>query len=180
MEPGPGGHVYAASEGSHQVKVFTKSGANVRTLGTGVRGAGNNEFASPYCVRVEPGPDGHIYISDSNNYRVQVLNKEGAHVRTIGVTGQQGSGNHQFRYPWGLSVEPGAAGHLYVADTDNHRVQVFNKAGAYVRTIGVTGEPGTGSHQFHRPEGVAVEPGPDGLVYVTDYENERVLVFLKV
>ena len=180
MEPGAGGHVYAAAAEMHQVKVFTKSGASVRTLGTGVRGAGNNQFASPLCVRAEPGPDGHIYVSDLGNYRIQIFNKEGAHVRTIGVTGQRGSGNHQFDTPWGLCVEPGAAGHLYVTDTNNHRVQVFNKAGAYVRTIGVTGQQGTGTHQLDRPEGVAVEPGPDGLVYVTDYGNDRLLVFMKV
>ena len=129
----------------------TKSGASGRTLGR-VRGAGNNQFANPRCVCVEPGPDGHIYAADLGNYRVRVLNKEGAHVRTIG--GQRGSGNHQFRYPWGLCVEPGAAGHLYVTDTANYRGQVFDKAGAYVPTIKVTRQRGTASH------GVDVDPGP--------------------
>ncbi len=46
-----------------------------------------------------------------------------------------------------------------------------------LRTIGVTGQAGKGVHQLNRPEGVAVD---DGLVYVTDYENHRLHVYLKV
>ena len=45
---------------------------------------------------------------------------------------------------------------LYVADAGNHRVQVLTKEGAYVRTLGVTGECGAGNHQFSEPSGVCV------------------------
>ena len=63
------------------------------------------------------------------NHRVQVLKKEdGTHVRTIGVTGQEGGGNHHFTRPYAVAVEPGPDGLLlYVVDEDNHRVLVFLK-----------------------------------------------------
>ena len=44
----------------------------------------------------------------------------------------------------------------------------------YVRTLGTTGEPGEGNHQFECPTGVCVEPGPDGRVYVADTYNHRI------
>ena len=71
-------------------------------------------------------------MADSFNHRIQVLTKGGAHVRTIGVTGQPGSGNHQLNYPYGVAVEPGPDGRLWVADANNHRVLVFLKCAVVV------------------------------------------------
>ena len=55
----------------------------------------------------------------------------------------------------------GEGGRVWVADSINNRVQVFNKAGAYVRTIGGNGQ-GNGNNQFDRPVGAAIEPGEGG------------------
>ena len=68
---------------------------------------------------------------------------------------------------------------MYVADQSNHRVQVFSKAGAYVRTLGGNGAGG-GNNQFHSPNGVTVEPGEGGRVFVADNLNHRVQAFLRV
>ena len=69
----------------------------------------------------------------------------------------------------------GPTGTVYVADTDNQRVQVFNSSGVYQSTIGTTDSYGSGNNQFSYPEGVAV--GPTGTVYVADINNQRVQVF---
>ena len=105
-----------------------------------------------------------------------MFTKEGVRVRTIG---ENGEGNGQFRSPTGVAVEPGPEGRLYVADNSNQRVQVLTKTGEHVRTIGVTGRWGKGNHRLSHPYAVAAEPGPDGLLYVADSENWRVLVFVK-
>ena len=76
-------------------------------------------------------------------------------------------------------MEPGPDGHIFAVDSENHRIQVLTKSGQYVRTIGVTGQKGSGNHQFGTPNAVAVEPGPDGCLYVVDEKNQRLLVFLK-
>ena len=53
-------------------------------------------------------------------------------VRRFGVTGERGEGNHQFDLPCGVWAEPGPKGHVYVADSFNHRVQILTKDGAHV------------------------------------------------
>lgn len=67
------------------------------------------------------------------------------------------------------------AGNLYVADTLNHRIAVYNPRGRLIRTWG---SAGTGPGQFSprdSPQDVTV--GPEGLVYAVDTWNQRVEVF---
>ena len=47
----------------------------------------------------------------------------------LATWGEKGSGLGQFGEPQGISVGPG--GFLYVADTENHRIQVFATDGTY-------------------------------------------------
>ncbi len=74
-------------------------------------------------------------------------------------------------------VAPGALafrqGRLYVADVSQHRVLVFDEAGALLRTIG--GGRGAGPGQFAYPNGIWVTDAGD--VYVTDSNNARIQVF---
>jgi uncharacterized protein (TIGR03663 family) len=86
------------------------------------------------------------------------------------VFGGAGSDPSQFREPRGVTTD--ARGNLYVADTKNHRIQIFDGNGAYVRSIGAEGTvPG----QFREPGGVAVDP--EGQIYVADTWNHRVQRF---
>jgi DNA-binding beta-propeller fold protein YncE len=64
-------------------------------------------------------------------------------------------------------VDP--AGYIYVADTGNHRIQKFDRAGRYIREIGGFGwEPG----QFSSPIGLSAREGLN--VYVADSQNRRI------
>lgn len=77
--------------------------------------------------------------------------------------------------PRGIASDP--AGNLYVADTLNHRIAVFDRHGTFVRAWG---SAGAGKGQFSSrdsPLGLAV--GPDGRVYVADTWNQRIEVFSK-
>jgi DNA-binding beta-propeller fold protein YncE len=64
-----------------------------------------------------------------------------------------------------------AAGHVFVTDYSNHRVQVFDRDG---RFLAAWGEYGTDAGEFASALGVAV--GSDGTVYVTD-EGKRLQAF---
>ncbi|MGH2616807.1 MAG: 6-bladed beta-propeller, partial [Thermomicrobiales bacterium] len=66
------------------------------------------------------------------------------------------------------------AGSVYVADTENHRIQTFHDD-VYVAKFGAYGN---GNGQFNTPLGVAVDL--DGRVYVADWGNHRIQVFKPV
>ena len=109
--------------------VLNKEGVQLQTIGETTSGRGNNQFNHPRSVAVEPGLDGRIYVADGFNHRVQVFSKEVVYVRTIG-RGHVNRLMHRFhvRNPWGVCIDQGPDGCVYVADKGNMRVLVFLKA----------------------------------------------------
>jgi hypothetical protein len=91
--------------------------------------------------------------------------------KQVGKWGKPGTGNGQFsNNASGLATTRG--GNLYVADTDNNRVQVFTAKGGFVDKFGAIG---SGNGQFMSSQDVAISP--DGSVFVADYRNDRVQKF---
>lgn len=89
---------------------------------------------------------------------------------SLGVVGFAGTGDGQFGAPKGMAVDD--QDRLYVADTQNDRVQVLDAAGTFIRKWGTAG---TAPGEFADPMDVAVDD--QGLVYVADYNNNRVQLF---
>lgn len=89
--------------------------------------------------------------------------------------GHKGSGRGEFCCPEDICVVETTEGkvEIYVADMENHRIQVLTEQGEFLRSFG---SPGTGNDQFNRPRGVAVDVERD-RVYVTDCRNNRISVF---
>ena len=87
--------------------------------------------------------------------------------------GSQGTGNGQFMHPIGIARAP-SNGDIYIADTNNSRIQRFSSAGVFQTAWG--GE-GSADGQFMAPRGVAVDP-ETGAVFVADLFNHRIQVFL--
>lgn len=91
----------------------------------------------------------------------------------VGEFGELGSGEGQFDYPYDVAIHENR---VYVADSHNNRVQVFDLDGAYLFQWGGTGvEDG----QFRRNRGIGATPftGPDAAIFVTDAKNDRVQKF---
>jgi sugar lactone lactonase YvrE len=94
----------------------------------------------------------------------------GPSYKLVGKWGKTGRANGQFVNANGIAVDK--AGIVYVADSDNHRVQVFSAKGAFLRKWG---SHGTGNGQFDIAEDVEV--APDGTVWVADQQNGRLQAF---
>ncbi|MCE9594198.1 MAG: NHL repeat-containing protein [Planctomycetes bacterium] len=143
------------------------SGSHCVTFGGGLclggRGTAPGEFNTPrgICIAGEK-----LYVADSRNDRVQVLDLDG---KPLFVIGSRGTSEGHFLAPLDVAVD--AEENVYVADSDNHRVQKFDSHGAFLKTWGDFGSyPG----QFASPTSLDVV---GERVYVVDRENHRVQVF---
>ncbi len=84
--------------------------------------------------------------------------------------GSKGTGNGQFDEPTGISAN--GTGHIFVADTLNNRIQIFDASGKYLDQFG---QSGTGNGQFNRPQGIAING--TGHIFVADTLNNRIQIF---
>src|SRR5205823_120503 len=82
--------------------------------------------------------------------------------------GTYGSGPGEFHGPSGITLD--ARGHVYVADTNNNRVQEFSAAGAY---LAQWGQLGGGKAALRFPTGIAVDA--TGTIWVGDMGNNRIV-----
>jgi DNA-binding beta-propeller fold protein YncE len=73
------------------------------------------------------GPDGTLYMTNTNPYQIIVIHPGEPFFTTWGSTG---SGAGQFTYPTGISVD--GNGNVYVADTGNNRIQKFTSQGVFL------------------------------------------------
>jgi DNA-binding beta-propeller fold protein YncE len=137
---------------------------------------------------IAAGPDGDIYVVDSDNNRIQVFDWEGTFLREWGSQcnlstgvgcadldgdGPMGWGDGQFQEPWGIAVA--GDGRVYVADTWNHRIQAFDSEGSFLTAWGTYGQTTDATTLFYGPRDVTVDAS--GRVLVTDTGNKRVMVF---
>jgi DNA-binding beta-propeller fold protein YncE len=155
------GNYYVAEFGEQQR--ISKLDADGRCVGCwGSPGAEPGQFARIRALAL--GPDGHLYVADACNHRVQVFTRDGRLVRCWGRPGPQPG---QLAYPYDLAF--GRRGELYVVEYGNHRVQKFTPAGV---SLGCWGGPGREPGRLWCPWALAVDS--HGRVHVLDSENHRV------
>ncbi|MBI4493292.1 MAG: hypothetical protein HY690_10940 [Chloroflexi bacterium] len=148
------GLLYLTDVARHQVLVLSPDGGLVRAIGTG-RGKESGEFAYPNGVWV--AEDGEVFVSDSNNGRIQVFDAEGRFQRTLQP--------HRLLQPRGLVQD--SRGRLHVADTQANDIAVLDPAGH------ILGRYGTGE-ELASPTGLALR---GQVLYVADRGNGRVIAW---
>ncbi len=115
-----------------------------------------------------------LYIADPEQDQVFVYDADPPFkkIRALGTPGKGHSLNTpgDFSKPIGVAVDKD--GYLYVTDTWNNRVEVFDADGNFIRTWGKAGD---GPGYFARPKGIAIDG--DGHVWVADSVQERVQLF---
>ncbi|MCW2766761.1 MAG: hypothetical protein JWO11_2720 [Nocardioides sp.] len=112
------GNVYAAAPTEDVVYKFSSTGTLLAKFGS--HGTGAGQFDGAYGVAVKGD---RIYVSEMDNNRISVLTTSGSFVGSFGATG---AAHGSFRRPTALAFD--AQGRLYVTDTGNERVEVFNVA----------------------------------------------------
>ena len=152
---------------SYPLSSSAEAAGYVHTRDFGELGSGEGQFNTPFDVEVR---DDEVFVADSHNNRVQVLDLDGNFRRVWGGTGDA---DGQFRRNRGLSVDPRPGQDwIYVTDAKNDRVQRFTLAGLHLDSWGTIG---AGDEEFFRPRGIAVLD--DGRIAIGDADNQRVKIY---
>jgi ABC-type Fe3+ transport system permease subunit/sugar lactone lactonase YvrE len=133
----------------------------------GVHGTNRGQIIFPRSAVTDS--QGNIFIGEYGVLeRVQKFSPRGGAL--LLQIGHAGTGPGTFNRPEGLGMD--LADILYVADSCNHRIQVFEADGTFLRTYG---RAGTGPGELSYPYDVQVDR--DGNQFVCEFGNSRVQVF---
>lgn len=122
-------------------------------------------FSGPTNVAVDRS--GNIYVADTFNCRIQVLNQEGNFLHAFGKRGDRPG---EFIRPKGIAVD--SEGHIYVADAEFNNFQVLSKEGQPLLAVGTLG---IGSGEFGLIAGMYIDSRD--RIYTTEMYIGRIQVF---
>ncbi len=131
----------------------------------GSEGTGKGQLRWPTGIATDG--NGHVWVADSANNRVEEFNEAGECIFEFGT---YGSADGQFKEP--LSIALASTGKIWVTDSGNDRVEEFSQEGKFLAKFG--GE-GTGPGKFSQAWGLAI--APDGHIWVSDALYYRVEEF---
>ncbi len=158
--------LFVSDPGLHHILIFNSAHKAEDVITDGL--------VSPGAMAIDR-ENRQLYVSDIDLDQVLVYDADSLKlIRKIGTTGH----NHElttpgdFAKPTGLAVD--SDGNLYVADTLNNRIEVFDADGKFISTFGKAGD---GPGYFGRPKGVAIDS--DDHIWVADGMQDRVQVFNK-
>lgn len=150
---GPDDTIYCTDDGDHTVRKCTLSGNVLLTIGIPGRPAPfMSGFPFHRCTHTALSPQGDIYVSDGyGNARIYKYSPDG---RLLMSWGEPGTDPGQFNLPHNICCD--VDGWVYVADRENHRVQVFDGNGKFE----------TQWHNMHRPSALYLTPGKCPICYL--------------
>ena len=189
-------NIYVADSTTDSISVFSDNGNFLFKFGD--TGSGDDEFRDVSGMIIDDDDD-ILYVADTRNDRIQmyeltdgsncpsgtdeIVNDEVCFIDNFGSSGDD---DGRFDEPAGLAFDEDDK-LLYVADTENNRIQVFEIVSGNTCPSGTNeiidgvcfveeyGSSGTGNGDFNSPSGLALDTSND-LLYVADTDNNRVQI----
>jgi len=163
--------------------IFAAPGVITTVAGSGERGfSGDGGLATEAKFDFPNGVvfdrSGHLFIADVNNHRVRRVDAVTGIITTVAGSGRQGfsgdgglASEAQLSYPNGVVFD--RSGHLYISDSENHRVRRVDAATGIITTIAGNGKAGFGGDgglateaKLNYPAGLAFNSA--GHLYIAD------------
>jgi DNA-binding beta-propeller fold protein YncE len=159
------GNILVVEPHYQRINVFSPEGKLLAQWGK--RGTNAGELMMPRAVAVNSR--GEVLVSEYGMVeRVQRFAPRGE--KFLSGFGHPGNGPGEFNRAEGLGID--SQDRLYVADSCNHRIQVFSSDGKFLRTYG---KAGTGKGEFSYPYDICLDKA--GRQYVCEFGNSRIQVF---
>lgn len=131
----------------------------------GENGEGDGNFVEPIGIKLY---NNKIYVADSKNKRVQILDKNGGFINKIMVDLNNMSMACQFL---GISLDADKDS-LFAIDTEICSIKKYDIYGTYMKTIG---SKGSGAGQLFNPSDLALDS--DNNIWAVDTGNNRLVKF---
>ena len=181
------GRLFVADSANDVIRVIDANGSTVSTYaGSGASGSTDTStttasFANPFGLAL--AADGRLFVADSDNNRIRVIDANGSIVSTYAGSGTSGSDDGStttasFADPTGLALA--ADGRLFVSDRSRHIIRVINANASIVSTYAGSGafsfaiDDSTTTATFSAPRGLAL--AADGRLFVADSVNNLIRV----
>ena len=145
------------------IAVSETRGGNVTVISPDNKRKSFGNFSDPRGIAITN--DGHIVVSDDHTVSKWTLDG-------VYINGTYGKQQFQFNVPVGLAVHP-ITGQIYVADSDNHCIQVLNSDFSAFGKIVYHGS--ISFQKLDQPLHIAFDS--NGILYVTDFTNHRIVKF---
>ncbi len=164
------GNLLVADTHYFRMLVYTPQGKLLedKTIG-GTAGHGQGEFE--FVTDAVQDSKGNYYVAEYGTFdRIQKFTSQGKYVYEWGGHGEEPG---QFIRPQGLEIDD--QDRIWVADSCNHRIQVFDVSGERAVLVDVWGRQGDQLGELKYPYGLALDG--QGHVYVSEIGNNRVQKF---
>ena len=122
------GFIYVVDQTNNRIQKFppnsTLGTSGTTVAGTGIPGNSETQLNAPRSIFIDGS--GYMYVADRLNDRIQKFppnSTAGTAAATVAGTGSLGNGDMDLDKPEGVFID--GSGVIYVADTENHRVQKF-------------------------------------------------------
>lgn len=130
-----------------------------------------SNFVRPYLMTIQ---NNSLWVTDREAHNIQQFSLTREGYPKLLQYGTKGGHLGQFLHPRGIAFHP-KSGYLYVADMNNHRIQVFKPTPTSLDPLRSFGREGKGEGEFDKPAGILFNR--EGHLVVCDDRNCRLQVF---